>query len=415
MQISPQQQQALSAAQALSRGVLFITGKAGTGKSTILRELRRSGEYIVLASTGIAAQNVRGQTIHSFFGLRPGPLEDIRALGRRSSQALRAARAIVVDEISMVRSDLLDAMDKSLRLTTGKDERFGGIPMIFFGDAFQIEPVVSNSSEDQMLRDRYSSHFFFDSAALLGGMEVIELDEVFRQAGDPEFIAALNQLREGDMSGLSILNRRAFAIPKDDSIYITATNAKADAINTQRLNQIDAPEFCYEASKVGDFRGQCSAPEFLKLKVGARVMIVANKDGGSTYANGDLGYVVDLSETEILVELDRGGVELIELYEWETLAYTYEGGKLSADIIGMFVQFPLKLGWAVTTHKSQGQTFDHVHLTLETRAFAHGQSYVAISRCRTLEGLTLARELTDKDMFLDSRVSNWVASLAVAS
>jgi len=415
MGISFEQRQALSVAQNLTTGVLFITGKAGTGKSTILRELRDSGSYIVLAPTGLAATNVRGQTIHSFFGIRPGPLNDIRALGRRSRQALQAARAIVIDEVSMVRADLLDAMDQALRLTKGNDERFGGVPMIFFGDPFQIEPVVGNASEDQMLKERYPSHFFFDAAALLAGFQLIELSTVYRQSGDPEFIEALNQLRQGDMRGLETVNQRALAIPSESAITVTTTNARADAINAQRLRQIEGDVVTFEASKDGDYRGQAPAPENLQLKIGARVMVVANKDGGRTYSNGDLGFVKDISETEILVELDRGRVESIELNQWETLAYTYEGGKLSAEVIGTFTQFPLKLGWAVTTHKAQGQTFDSVHLTLETRAFAHGQTYVALSRCRSLAGLTLARELTSEDMFLDTRVSRWVDSLKVAS
>lgn len=420
VQLSEQQADAVDRAFMHRAGMLFVTGKAGTGKSTVLRELRSRRKAIVLAPTGLAAVNVGGQTIHSFFGIMPGPIDPAKVgpLGKRKREALDAAQVIVIDEISMVRADLMDGIDMSLRKTYERpSEPFGGIPIVAFGDLYQIEPVVADEAESMMLADVYRSPFFFDAKCMEGGaIMALELSHIFRQDGDPEFIVALNAIRTGavgfgDDGPLSTINSRVSDRALLHAVWLTMTNARAERINARRLGLIHEPSTVYEAEQSGEWKGEAPAPKRLELKLGARVMTVANHsaNGELVYSNGDLGYVTALRPTNVDVELDNGKQVNVEANEWDRLKYEYtRGAGLTAEVVGSFTQLPLKLAWAATVHKSQGQTYDRAHLVLETRGFAHGQAYVALSRCRTLAGMTLARPLTPNDVVVRERVTEWL-------
>ena len=428
MELSSEQRAASDRAFMMNSGLLFVTGKAGTGKSTVLRDLKSRRSLIVLAPTGLAAVNVGGQTIHSFFGLLPGPVDPkkAKALNRRKRAAIEAAGMIVIDEVSMVRADLMDGIDAILRMTMESPLPFGGIPIVAFGDLYQIEPVVGDDAEAQMLADLYRSYFFFDSCALSGGaVSTVQLEEVFRQQGDPLFISALNKVRVGDVDptvprpaaecALAIINRRVSDRALMHAVWLTMTNARAEKINDRRLGLIDAPATVYEADEDGEWKGEVPAPRRLELKVGARVMTVCNKREYEklVYSNGELGYVTECHLASVDVALDDGRTVNVAEYKWERIRYEYEKGVgLTAETVGSYSQLPLKLAWAATVHKSQGQTYDRAHLLLEVRGFAHGQAYVALSRCRSLAGMTLARPLTHADVVVRPRVTEWLSSQA---
>lgn len=419
MQLSEQQRDAIGRAVMHSRGMLFITGKAGTGKSTVLREMKSSRAAIVLAPTGLAAVNVGGVTIHSFFGIKPGPVDDntVGTLRDRSKKALKACGCIVIDEVSMVRADLLDAMDSCLRRTFDSDLPFGGIAIIAFGDPYQIEPVISSDAEALMIRDKYRSPFFFDALCLAGkNIATVELTQVFRQEEGSIFVSVLNAIRVGFDAledALETINFRLQSVQDIDeyTIVLTMTNAKAEQINATRLRSIEGTYYVFVAEESGEWKGESPAPTELKLKVGARVMTVSNKRerGELIYSNGDLGTVVECDENQVVIELDNGREVTVETFTWERLKYEYSSiGGLTAVVIGSFKQFPIKLAWAVTVHKSQGQTYDKAHLLLEVRGFAHGQVYVALSRCRTLDGMTIERRLRSDDIVVRERVTEWL-------
>lgn len=419
---SQEQLEAIEAAITLTEtgGFMFITGKAGTGKSTIMREIKKRLEYVItLAPTGLAATNVGGVTIHSFFKLRPGPLDEysLRTLGigKDRRKIIRRAGAILLDEISMVRADVLDAVDHLLRRAMETDRPFGGKAVIAFGDLHQIEPIVNGEADERLFTERYRSKFFFDALCLRGPVDlqpefgIVQLSTVFRQQGDPSFIEALNKMRAGDMSCLEYFNSRVSDRALMGAVWLTCTNRKADAINQTRLRDINAESFSFRALSDGDWGGdKAPADHELKLKVGARVMTIANRydgeSGGLIHANGDLGYVTELDQSKIVVELDRGGEVEMEPHKWERLSHEWRDGRIETDTVAQFVQFPVRLAWAVTIHKCQGQTYDRAHLRMESKAFSHGQTYVALSRCKTAQGMTLARPLTEADIIVNDRI-----------
>ncbi len=409
-ELSSEQRAAVQAARNLSEGFVFITGKAGVGKSVVLREVRSDNRTIVLAPTGLAAVNVGGQTMHSFLGIRPGPinLKEIR-LGFGAKQALKGANRIVIDEVAMVRSDLMDALDAALRGELDKSKPFGGMPIVAFGDVYQIEPIVESTAERQWFDVEYRSPFFFDSQVLAPGFPAMELRKVFRQS-DQGFIGALNQIREGDADGLDYFEGSVRA-PSDTALFLTFKNATAAAQNAKRLAAVRGETKAYNAQVRGEWSGEPPAERALNLKVGARVMVTANHRPNpgqpSKYSNGDMGEVIELSDHCVKVVLDSGETHWLEPRKWEKLKYTYQGGSLHADIIAEFEQLPLKLGYAATVHKAQGQTFDECHLALDMPAFAHGQVYVALSRCRTPRGLSLGRKLMRRDLIVNPRVLAW--------
>lgn len=399
--------------------LIFVTGRAGTGKSTLLRHLRENLPYksVTLAPTGIAALNAGGQTIHSFFTFAPGPMDpetcDIPTFrpGAPKSRLVNALQLIYLDEISMVRADLLDAVNISLQRNRKTPYPFGGVPLVAFGDIWQLEPIVGNPAEREFLAHHFNSPFFFDSKITKDlGIDVIELKTVHRQANDPDFLYVLDQIRAGDPQELHMINDRVGPAQTEETLTLTVTNARANLINNQRLLEIPYPERHYPAAVEGNFGKDLPAEELLRLKPGARVMFVRN---GTEWVNGSLGTVIATDETSIRVEMDDDH-KIVEVKReiWEKSRYNWDRARnqIVAEPIGSFTQYPLKLAWAITIHKSQGLTFDQIHIDLDRPAFSHGQIYVALSRCRTLAGLSLTRAVTNEDLIVNPHVIEFAAN-----
>ena len=367
-------------------------------------------EAIVLAPTGLAAINVGGQTIHSFFGFPPRLIrpDDIRR--SRNGRLMRRLKLMIIDEVSMVRSDLMSAIDQSLRLNRGRPrEAFGGVRLLVFGDLQQLPPVVQGGDVAEHLENAHGGVFFFSVGALSegAGMSLIELDHVFRQS-DEAFLTVLNRIRDGEVTeaDLTVLNERTHPIRTlgegDSFVILTPTNAAAHRINMAYLEALPADAKSYEAGISGEF-GETAHPTdaTLLLKHGAKVMLLRN-DPDKRWVNGTVARVARLEDKRVWIEVD-GKVHEIEPVSWEARRYAYDqtAEKIVENVTGTFRQFPLRLAWALTIHKSQGLTLDRVYIDLGRGTFAHGQTYVALSRCRSLEGLALARPLRPTDIIFD--------------
>ncbi|MEY4744845.1 MAG: hypothetical protein RL272_790 [Candidatus Parcubacteria bacterium] len=400
---------------------IFVTGRAGTGKSTLLEYWRRktSQRVAVLAPTGVAALNVGGVTIHSFFGFKPDiTVEKARKGGRKRDlvKILAGIDAIVIDEISMVRADLMDCIDASLRKHAGRRHTpFGGKRMIFIGDLYQLPPVVSRDQEEYV-KTRYASPYFFaaDVFREFEPPERIELGKVYRQK-DGEFVSLLDAIRAGRATRqhLEQLNRlvRPQADAAADWITLTTTNQRAALVNEARLGAISGKEATYPARVEGAVAERDFPTEHrLALKVGAQVMMV-NNDMQDRWVNGTLGHIIDIvhgggEDDAVRVQLANGRTVDVLPHAWEVSEWTFdeEKGEPDTRIVGQFRQYPMKLAWAVTIHKSQGKTFDRVVVDVSGGIFAHGQLYVALSRCRTFEGMVLRCPVRARDLIVDDRV-----------
>ena len=420
--LSPGQKRALDSCIDAARNggrFLFLTGAAGTGKSTVLAELRKAIRCVVLAPTGLAAINVGGMTVHRFFKFGIGCMTvDKAGAVRDRRQLLRNVQAIVIDEISMVRADLLDAVSWSLQKTLGNREPFGGLTVIAVGDMWQLEPVVTER-ERPFVEERYASPFWFDAGVFTGGrnlfgkddgrveIETVELAEVFRQR-DPEFLDALNAIRIGSASGLAYFNDRGGRAP-EGCPSIVYTNRKAEAVNGGRLHALPSDIRTFDAEIEGDWKpNEYPAPESLSLAVGARVMCTRNTviGDGEYVANGALGYLRAFLQGQPVVQFDDGRVSSFPPAVWEQIGVQYDPkeDKLVETVVGRFSQSPLKLAWAITAHKSQGQTLAQASLEMETQSRTHGQLYVALSRVRAVDGLYIRRRLTPADLVVSPRV-----------
>ena len=385
---------------------LFITGKAGTGKTTFIKRIQEeiNKNFLVLAPTGIAAIAVGGQTMHSFFGFpmqAMGPHTEM-SLSNDKFQILKETDTIIVDEASMVRSDMVDGMDRCMRMVFKTNMPFGGKQVIFVGDLFQLPPVVKEGSADaEMLHDLYGAGLpFFYKAFVLKRMNLpkIEFQKVYRQS-DENFLNILNKMRDGEVTNedLALLNEhvKRDANSDDYSVTLTSFNYMAEKINDEKLNAIDEEEFCYQAEIHDDFKkSDAPVPEFLRLKVGAQVIFCRNYPQAG-YMNGTIGKVSKLDEEHIFVTLENGAEINVSRVDWENLQskYNSQTHKMESEVVGSFNQFPLKLAWAITIHKSQGMTFDKMHFDLSRGTFQAGQAYVAISRLRSLDGLTLSNPI----------------------
>ncbi len=367
-------------------------------------------EAVVLAPTGLAAINVGGQTIHSFFGFPPRLIrpDDIRR--SRNGRLMRRLKLMIIDEVSMVRSDLMSAIDQSLRLNRGRPrEAFGGVRLLVFGDLQQLPPVVQGGEVAEHLESAHGGVFFFSVGALSegAGMSLIELDHVFRQS-DEAFLTVLNRIRDGEVTeaDLTVLNERTHPIRTlgegDSFVILTPTNAAAHRINMAYLEALPADAKTYEAGISGEF-GETAHPTdaTLLLKHGAKVMLLRN-DPDKRWVNGTVARVARLEDKRVWIKVE-GKVHEIEPVSWEARRYAYDqtAEKIVENVTGTFRQFPLRLAWALTIHKSQGLTLDRVYIDLGRGTFAHGQTYVALSRCRSLEGLALARPLRPTDIIFD--------------
>lgn len=392
-------------------GHLFVTGRAGTGKSTLLRTLRDhlTDEVVVLAPTGLAAVNVGGQTIHSFFGFPPRLIGSDDIKRSRNGRVMRKLKLIIIDEVSMVRSDLMWAIDQSLRVNRGRPrEAFGGVRLLLFGDLHQLPPVIQGDVA-QHLESEHGGPFFFQVSSLNegAGVSLLELDRVFRQS-DETFLHVLNRIRDGDVSeeDLHVLNERTHPIRTlgegDPYVILTPTNAAAQRINMAFLDALRTEERTYEAGITGEYTNAAHPTDAsLLLKEGAKVILLRN-DPDKRWVNGTIARIARLEDKRVWIELD-GKTHEIEPVSWEARRYAYDqtSEKIVENVTGTFRQFPLRLAWALTIHKSQGLTLDKVYIDLGRGTFAHGQAYVALSRCRSLEGLALARPLRPADIMFD--------------
>ena len=395
---------------------VFVTGRAGTGKSTLLsliRQLDLGKTSAVVAPTGVAALNVEGETIHNLFGFRPSLSPDLREY--RPPLHLADLDLLIVDEISMARADLVDMMDTALRRRRDSAKPFGGVQLVMVGDLYQLPPVVTPDDEALVLSG-YSSPFFFAAKALRRlDLTTFELDEVFRQHDD-EFIALLNAIRDGTVTDeqLDALNARVdpdcAEQHMEGQITLTTTNKAADAVNRARLQRLGNPVLTSTAKVTGDFDPSLyKAESRLAFAVGAQVMMLVN---GAEYVNGSLGRIVDIDRQGgslvVKVELTESG-QTVEVapYRWEITRPVRRDGQVSREVVGSFTQLPFRLAWAVTVHKSQGKTFDRVVFDRGRSVFAAGQLYVALSRCTTLEGLTLTRPVRRRDVITDPDVKRF--------
>jgi nucleoside-triphosphatase THEP1 len=418
---------------------VFLTGKAGTGKTTFLNKITKEThkKTIIIAPTGIAAINAGGVTIHSLFQLPFGSFipnesfintennfklftkkdlfKNFRIHAKKRA-LINSLELLVIDEVSMLRADLLDAIDCVLRTLRKKQHLpFGGVQVLFIGDLLQLPPVV-NESEWNVLKNYYNSAFFFDAKVLQGNLPIyIELDKIYRQK-DEKFINLLNNFRTNKVSieDIKLLNSHHFPeatnIPKPGYIILTTHNHKANSINQKKLDENSNKSFYFNASIKGEFpENNYPIEKELKLKVGAQVMFIKNDPKGlKRFFNGKIGEIIELSENKIVVQFEDKTTVNVEEYTWENIRYDKDdvSNEIKEKVVGEFKAFPLKLAWAITVHKSQGLTFEKAILDLED-AFAAGQIYVALSRLTSLNGLILSTPINYKSIQLITEIEDF--------
>ncbi len=405
-----EEQKALFEMMERSREHLFITGRAGTGKSFLLQYIREHTKKrsVVVAPTGIAALNVRGQTIHSLFRLPPKLITPGSLMANsRINMLLKRIETIIIDEISMVRADLMDAIDERMRQARNNDLPFGGVQVIMFGDLYQLPPVVDEGLIQYFEAVHGGCYFFHAKAWKEATFKIYELTTIFRQK-DPIFKDLLNAVREGtiDDAQLEQLNERGqVAAPSEGVITLATTNALVTQINQDRLAKLLGEMLKYNAVITGEMKKSAfPTEEELQLKVGAQIILLRNdKDG--RWVNGTIGIIHELTKKEVVVLVN--GIEYdLSQETWEEIRYSYDSAthKIEEEVVSSFTQFPLRLAWALTIHKSQGQTYDSVILDLTYDTFASGQLYVALSRCTSLDSLYLKMLIKRQHIITDPKV-----------
>ena len=402
-----------------TREHVFVTGRAGTGKSTLLNHLAWNTEkqLVISAPTGVAALNVGGQTIHSLFRLPIGVIAD-HPIDQSDElrKLLNTIDTLVIDEVSMVNADLMDAIDRSLRQARKRQSPFGGVQVVLFGDPYQLAPVPGSQEEREYFADTYRSMWFFDARVWQSAeLRIVELSEVHRQH-EAEFKYMLNAVRHG-MVTKEIADRLNAAgarpAPRDGVITLASRNDSVNRINQSHLARLPGRLQTAKAEISGDFGGRnYPADEALELKVGAQVMFLRNDTQGQgevRWVNGSIGTVTRIT-ANVTVEIDGVAYE-VEPATWERHKYSYDPvtKKLEKEVVAEFSQFPLRLAWAVTIHKSQGKTYDRAIVDLGQRAFSPGQTYVALSRITALDGLYLTRPLRPSDIWVDKDVERFMA------
>lgn len=408
---------------------IFLTGKAGTGKTSFLKSLKLKSpkRMVVLAPTGVAAINAGGVTIHSFFQLPFGPILTERVVGhklesehfkqkfnKRKINIFKTLDLLIIDEISMVRADILDAIDEILRKYKNRFKPFGGVQLLMIGDLQQLPPVV-REDEFMLMKPYYPSLYFFNSYALkYANMMTIELKHIYRQKDDL-FVKILNEIRDDKLTEQSYHQLHERFIPdfkpsEKGFITLTTHNRTADNINKEKLRQLEGETFSFFAQIKGQFPEHAYPTDFeLKLKIGTQVMFIKNDSSPEKrYFNGKIGEVIDFEDDKIIVRCE--GDEIIETGQelWQNIKYNInqQTKKINEEFVGSFTQYPLRLAWAITIHKSQGLTFEKAVIDAAD-AFAHGQTYVAFSRCKTLEGLVLSSRISESAIICDKEVSDF--------
>jgi ATP-dependent exoDNAse (exonuclease V) alpha subunit len=420
---------------------LLITGGAGTGKTTLLLEYLNSGvkNVAVLAPTGVAALNVRGQTIHSFFGFPPNVTPSSYKLSYTAKILCPKLEVMVIDEVSMVRADLLDCIDLGLQEARKNDKPFGGLRMIFVGDLCQLSPVVSGFGDEKLIFGgiAYNSPFFFDAMVFAGfTYKKVNLTQVFRQK-DEWFINFLNNVRIGEVDYVSLAKINKACVTKDSipesTIFLAATNSIVDEINASKLRELNTEEFKHSAKIEGCISsGQMPTDEWLKVKIGCQLMLI-NNDKQGRWVNGTIGILedtgfdlVEISTGEyeegnpitkieeqlcLFVRIDQEKIIRVTPYTWEVTELELNKGMITRKIVGKFTQFPVKVAWAFTIHKSQGKTYNNVAIKFDNRPmYSPGQLYVALSRCTSMQGLKLSRAIRPSDIVTNKKVKEFYAN-----
>ena len=402
---------------------IFVSGKAGVGKSVLIAYLQKKLKHkniIKLAPTGLAAINVKGQTIHSFFGFPSEALNEKNYYIKNEVllKMVQQLDVLIIDEISMVRADILDAISKSLQINRRNKKPFGGVQIVAVGDLFQLPPVVKSYQEKKFFSSHYKSEFFF-SAHVFNEIDLyikpVFLEKVFRQS-DKTTIDCLNKIRinKEHRNAVAYINRNCFGkkgqfskIPR--SITLTTNNRKCDFINQNELNKINKKMYTFNAHIEGNFNVKMPTPKILTLKVGSKVMFTKND---AFWVNGTLGVVTGISALGVEVKINgTNKTFLVEKKTWENKKYVIENGELVSRTVGKFTQYPLTLAWAITIHKSQGLTLDDMLIDLDSGAFVAGQVYVALSRCKDLNNVSLAKPISMTDVSVDQRVIDFYNSL----
>lgn len=401
---------------------VFITGPGGVGKSVLIGRLRdeAGADTILMAPTGIAAQNIQGSTIHRIFQF---PFGFITKSARRNISSKAKSlfegsdiKRIIIDEISMVRADVIAAIDMQLRIIRKTMKPFGGIQMVIVGDFFQLAPILKrNSAEANMLLSEFKSMFAFDTQAWAeGGFEMIYLDQVMRQS-DETFVNALNQIRlkkDGYRKALEFLNTEAMKEKEaSEAIFLCATNAEADVVNNYYFDEIKEKPFTFKGNVSGSFT-EFPVPKVMDLKETARVLVCAN-NAEVGYFNGQTGVITNIGNKVIRVKLDDGSTVEVEEYKWDEYSYVKQNGKVVKTIVGSYWQMPIKLGYGITIHKSQGMSLNAAVLHTSGKCFAHGQAYVALSRLRSLDGLMMLQPMLASEIIVDPLVSKFYEEVKI--
>jgi len=422
--VNPQFKKALDLIENTEKSV-FVTGKAGTGKSTLLNYFCENSKKsaVVLAPTGVAAVNIGGETIHSFFNFKPNVTADeakkaAKKLINRFGEVFDNLDMIIIDEISMVRADLMDCIDVCLKAIYKNKKPFGGLQMVFFGDLYQLPPVLTGKDKE-IFSKYYKSCYFFDAKVMKDfKIELVELEKIYRQK-DREFIEILNSIRNNTTKErhLDIVNSRFLGdidieSLEDGYIYLTTTNRMADSINRLNLEKLDGEEIILTGEITGDFDSKYLPTDVeLVLKEGAQIMFLKN-DSGGRWVNGTIGKVIGFNyeENVVEVELSDGNIVSVLPERWDIYetSFNKKTKKLEKDILGSFTQYPLKLAWAITVHKSQGKTFDKVVIDLSGGVFSCGQTYVALSRCKSLDGIILKSPVKKTQILVDWKISKFM-------